>query len=275
MGSNEVMVVLREQGPVCAGVALYHLAADSSRVLCQRWTGPIDDVRRAEVLEQIEERALRQCNVLGGSHAFYVEAYDNARQVLMSEVFRVTAEALVGANALATEPPNDIGQRAQQMRHQEKMHQLYIDAIRAAVAASGDTVQRQQAVIAQYDQDRMAWLTLSRESIHQNQQHELELRKVEANAAKWKGFLEQLQQIAPEVMAMVRHKKIGDVAGAAAIGMRGFLETLKPDQVETIIKVLDGPQQLVLVEAMKRLATADENERKRKEADSAAKIAKH
>lgn len=274
--SNEVAIVLREHGATCASVALYHLAVDSSRILCQRWAGPIDEHNRHNVLEQIEERALRQANILGGSHAFYIEAVDAQRQIMMTEVFRVSAESLVGANALATEPANDVGQRAQQMRHQENLHRLYTDAIRDTLNAATELVGQQRAVIKEQSADHIAYLQASRESIRNQQAHELELRKVEANAAKWKGFLEQLQQVSPEIMAMVRHKKIGDVAGAAAIGMRGFIETLKPDQLTQIANVLEPTQQLVLFEAIKRLASADEAERlKKEEANSAAKIAKH
>lgn len=250
-------MIVQRSGAECASIALYHLALDSTRTLCARWPGPINVENQAEVLEQIEERALRQANVLGGSHAFHLEAVDAQKQILMTEVFRVSAESLPGATGmLATEPANEAGAFAQLMRHNEVLFRLSTDAWRGANYVVAEQLRRQDAQLQAFELERANMLRIERETYTERMQHERDMAKQKRNAELQDQVFKQLQAIAPEVLALIREKKVGDVEGAAAVGFKGLVETLRPDQMTKIFDALEPGQQVTLMNAIKRIAAA-------------------
>lgn len=232
-------------------VTLYALAQNLSRQTLQSWQPPIE---QRELLEQIEERALRQANVLGGSHAFLVETFDAGDKVLASEVFRVSAEVLPNGVSIAHEPANEGGLLAQLMRHNEaqtrtgvlafeKTSNATLRALEALAKNTQSTEQRYADLLG-----RMQDLVLG------EHQMRVELAKEEGHQKLKHLFAERVAGILPEVIGTVTGKLSGTPGAAAAVKAKAAFDTLRPEQLNTILGVLDMEQKIAVMGLLKSLA---------------------
>lgn len=230
---------------------LYALAQDLTKQPVQVWANGIE---QAELLEQLEEVALRRTNVLGGNHAFLVELHDESKQVVASEVFRVTAELLPNGASIAHEPANEGGLLAQMMRHNEANARTGVMQFQAASNAMLQTLSTTTKHSAQVEAKfsellmRMQALVLG--------EHEAKVVQIREEGKQKTIHLlaERVGSLLPEVLGSMTGKLTGTTGAAAAIKAKGAFETLRPEQLETIMGVLDMEQKVAILGLMKTLA---------------------
>lgn len=256
--SSEVEKVLDRHGATAFAFVLYQVASDGTRVLCDVWKAPFEN--KAELLEQIEERALRQANVLGGVNTFWVEARDGAERPMGSEIFRVTAEALPGGASIATEPSNEGGAFAQMMRHNEALLRattLGFDKVLGHALKQLD-VQGKRADAM--EQRHLSSLEILSKVISGERETQLQLAREEASSKMKEKILTRALGVLPEALAGFMGRKPEGAAAAAAMSAKGIFSTLTLEQMQHIMGCLNIEQQAALMGLMKRLAAEEEKQ---------------
>lgn len=254
--ASEIQTLI-ERVPAWCKATLYALGQDLTRQPCQTWLS--GTLERAELLEQIEEVALRRANVLGGNHAFLVELCDDGGTVLASEVFRVSAEVLPNGVSIAHEPANEGGLLAQLMRHNEanaRTGVLQFQATSKATLEALNTISKHsQTVESKFTElmMRMQQLVLGEAETR------VAIAREEGKQRSYNILAEKVGAVLPEVLGSMAGKLSGTPGAAAAIKAKGAFDTLTPQQLEHIMQVLDMPQKIALVGLLKTLAgeTAD------------------
>lgn len=232
-------------------VTLYALAQNLTRQTLQTWEPPIEG---AELLEQIEDRALRQANVLGGSHAFLVETLDDKDHVMGSEVFRVSAELLPNGVSIAHEPANEGGLLAQMMRHLEAQTRTGVLSFEKTSNATLRALESVGKHASQIEDRYVSLINRMQDVVLGEHQARVELAREEASAKTKHMFAERLAGILPEVIGSFTGKVSGTPGAAAAVKAKAAFETLRPEQLETIMSCLDMPQKIAIMGLLKSLA---------------------
>lgn len=254
----EIEKLIEREKAAMRTASLFALTQSLSKQLLQTWT--LSELRGgpSELLEQVEERALRQANVLGGSHAFLLEAYNDREQVIGSEVFRVTAEILPNGQSIVAEPPNEVGAFAQMMRHNEAQARTGVAQFQAYSHAAQrlfDSATKHSASLEGRLQgllERMEALVLG------EYESKIALAKVEADAKLKQAVVERVGNILPEVAGSLMGKVSGTPGAAAAIKAKGAFSSLTGEQLQTILGCLNQDQRIALLGLMKSLAADSE-----------------
>ena len=232
-------------------LTLYALAQNLTRQTLQTWEAPIE---QPDLLEQIEERALRQANVLGGSHAFLVESLNADGQVLGSEVFRCSAETFPNGVSIAHEPANEGGLLAQLMRHNEAQTRTGVLSFEKTSNATLRALEALAKHTAQMEERYGGLLTRMQEVVLGEHQTRVELAREESSAKTKHMFAERLAGILPEVIGSITGKVSNTPGAAAAVKAKAAFETLRADQLETIMGCLDMEQKIAIMGLLKSLA---------------------
>jgi hypothetical protein len=254
----EIEKLIEREKTTMRTASLFALTQALSKQLLQTWKLSELPGGTPELLEQVEERALRQANVLGGSHAFVLEAYNEAEKVIGSEVFRVTAEILPNGQSLVSEPPNEVGAFAQMMRHNEAQARVGVQQFQAYSNAAQrlfDSSTKHSAALEARLQgllERMETLVLG------EYESKIALAKVEADAKLKQAVVERVGNILPEVVGSFTGKISGTPGAAAAIKAKAAFSSLTGEQLQTILGALNEDQRIALLGLMKSLAADSE-----------------
>jgi len=236
---------------------LYTVGLDGVRTVCARWAGPFADT--GDTLEQVEERALRQANLLGGVHTFLLELRTLDDVVLGTEFFRVGAENFGNTErSLLSEPANDGGRMAQMMRHNEALMKgatLSFRETTAALLRDRELTGRRAEFL---EEKYMKALEVVSSVVMHQHEHEIGLIKAKGNAAAKEKVVEKVAGLIPEVLASFVSGKTGQAANGAAIAAKGLFSSISGEQMQAILGALDDGQRLQLIGLMKRLAAENE-----------------
>ena len=212
----------------------------------------------ADVLDEVEARALQQSNVLGGVNNFELQAIDPDGQVLGTEVFRVAAEGQ-GTGAAFTEPANEGGFMSQLMRHKEAETRLHIDGTAKLFSQMSRTMD-QLAKRAQWaEAQHLQGLEAIQAAVLSERQHEIELVKVQGKAQAMNALASKVSGLLPDVAAGILGK-VRDKSAAAALLARDLLESIDNEQFQVILGTLNPEQQTKILKLMQDLAKEAESE---------------
>lgn len=259
----EIETLIREQQAGAQSAKLFTLGLDGHRTLCKRWAGPFEDMR--DLHESVEERALRQCNTLGGIHNFCFELYDGAGNALGSEVFRLSAEALEGDRSMLSEPANEGGVLAQLMRQNEALVRTGVYERKEATVAFREVFGAMQKLVAlshgRSDHAEGKYLE-AMQTFHKmitgEQQHTVELEKARGNAEAKRVLAEKVSGYIPLLLgSFVKNGPIRNAGAATAIGVKNLFESLKAEQVEGILALLTPEQQNALIAMVQAAEVAE------------------
>lgn len=254
----ETEALLRTYEASAASVALYTVSVQGSRSRCTSWTAPF---QWAEVLEAAEERALRQANTLGGVHAFCLEVCDAKGAALGTEYFRVTAEAF-GANAMVSEPANEAGVLAQQMRLTEAVFRTQVLGAEKLLDKAAKMIERADKRAENFESRYVESLNVVASVITGEREFALEMAKVEKHAESKAVLVKKIASMVPVVTGAFLAKNAGPkgAAHASAVRAKGLFETINPQQFRAILELLQPEQQAALFDLMKGLAAEAEAE---------------
>jgi hypothetical protein len=257
---QEVEALVRTQQRAALGAKLYTVGLDGVRTPCLTWPGPFDDP--LELVEQVEARALRQANALGGVHAFLLELVGPDGAVLGTEFFRVSAESFSDGRSIISEPANEGGMLAQMMRHNEVV-------IRTGVQGSEKTLQAAHKMIeqvgkrAEYAEAKFLEMLTTLHSVMTGEREtQVAMVKAEARATATKQIAGKIASLIPEISAAFVKGNSGPAgaAHAAAISAKGLFSTITSEQLNGILGHLNVEQQMQLFGLMKRLSAEHEQQ---------------
>ena len=270
---QEVEALVRTQHAVAHAATLYTVGLEGTRTLCLRWQGPFADT--SELIEQIEERALRQANTLGGVHNFLLELAGADGAVLGTEFFRVSAESFAGGSIVA-EPANEGGLLAQLMRHTEAVFRSNIQGNDKTLSHAHRLIETANRRAEFSEQKFLEALSTMHTIMTGERQTQVELVKAEARAAATKQIGSKIAMLIPEMSAAFLSSKAGAGGPAHALALRAksLFSTITQDQLKGILGSLDLTQQGQLIALLSGLAKEFEAEQKAmKAAETAEKTA--
>lgn len=258
--AGELHSLILTQQPAAASAALYTIGLDGHRTLCLRWQGPFPSVD--DLHEAVEERALRQANALGGVHNFLFELTAPDGSSLGSEVFRVAAEAFGGERSMLSEPANEGGVLAQQMRLLEAVLRVNVQLSKGT---HDNLLQQNKMLATRADQSEARYLQgmeVFLGSITGQRQAEVDAIRADGNARAKLAIANRVGALLGPLAAGFLKKQLPGAAGAAlgaAVNMQGLAATLSAEQMEKIMSVL-SPEQNAQLFALLAPVKADEEE---------------
>lgn len=260
----ELDKLIREQQVGAMAATLFTVGLDGVKTVCKRWAGPFGDP--ADLLEEAEERAMRQVNTLGGVQSFLFELYDGAGASLGTEVFRLSAEALSGDRSILSEPANEGGIVAQLMRHTEALAHTGVLERKETTLAFREVMAQQRALIAlSHQRSELAEnkyleaLKLFSEVMTGERETAVELERAKGNADSKRMLAEKVSSYIPYVLASFVQKGPAKApAHATAIGVKNLFESLTQEQVATILTVLQPEQQRTLFSVFESAAATEQ-----------------
>ena len=256
---QEVESLVRTQQAVAHAATLYTVGLDGVRTLCLRWPGPFGDA--TELIEQVEERALRQANSLGGVHAFLIELAGQDGAVLGTEFFRVSAESFRDGS-IVSEPANEGGLLAQMMRHTEACFKTTVLGGEKNLLHAHKMLET-SARRAEYAENKfLDMLSKMHDIMTGERQAQVDLVKAEARAVATKQIGSKIAMLIPELSAAFLSGAAGPKGGAhaAVIRAKNLFSTIRPDQLQGILGVLEVEQQGAMLALLAGLAKEHEAE---------------
>lgn len=253
MGS-EVAQLVQSQRSHAGSAALYTIGLQGHRTLCTRWA-PLPD--EAELIEQIEERALRQANVLGGMHNFMVELYDATGQPLGSEVFRLAAENFGDTSrSLLTEPANEGGIVAMSMRHTEASNRTLVEFAHKVMTGIVKPLEAVTRRLSASEEHQLAMMQAVQTLVFQDRAQEAEIERAQGSAKAKAIMAERVAGLLPAVAAGIVSKLApqGGAAQFAAAGAEAFFSSIRADQFTKLVEIFDPDQRMQLFAFMEGLA---------------------
>lgn len=165
----------------------------------------------------------------------------------------------------STHAPNERGLIGQMMTHDERNHQLMISSAEATIGRLTREVMNKDKIISAQQE-----LTIKVHELVQKLQdrtHERDLERAEQtqSAKRWDDFMGLIMTMVPLVMAKVLGPKAEAIA-APALPQKAardestmqFLQTIRPDQFNKILSVLETTQQIGLVQLLQSYAKESE-----------------
>lgn len=257
MAGDETANFVKKWGPNpdCAAIRLWSCAVDSSRTLCDSWPLPMPNGDALELIEQIEERALRQANTFGGSQAFMLEAVNKGDRPMATDVFRVYGEALPGATGgLATEPANEAGHVAQMMRHNEAIFRSSIMGQQGLLKSAHQLLELSDRRAERAEDRSLKWLEQVAAIATQEREREVALKKEEGSAESRRLVTNKLLNLLPMVASSVVGNKPGHEATGVVIGLKSVFESLSQEQMVAILNLLSEDQRMAFLQQIKKMA---------------------
>ncbi len=251
----EVENLIKKELAGAYSAKLFSVGLDGMRALCLRWPGPFDDP--LELLEQVEERALRQANSLGGVQAFQFEMYDNGGNALGSECFRLSAEAFSGDRSLLSEPANEGGVLAQVMRQNEALLRTQALTLKETTVSwrqNLDAAHRMVEAVgrrAEFSETKyLEGLQVLQKVLTGESEHAVAMKKAEGNAKAKELLAERVAGLLPMVAgAFVQNGPAKSAAHATLIGAKNLFTSLSQAQIQAFLDLL-SPEQRAQVYVM-------------------------
>jgi hypothetical protein len=154
-----------------------------------------------------------------------------------------------------SEPPNAKGLTHQLMRHLEQKERIFT----AALASIMQSQSRMLATVADENEklreNRLESLTTVEELLSFKHERELESEKQKAHIELMSSTAKDLKPLAVSLVKYLTaggKDKVDAMQGMTNMQLRGFVESLKPDQIETVFKTLNPVQQVALAEIIQQ-----------------------
>lgn len=259
--ASEVEQLIRLQQRAAFGAKLYTVGLDGVRTLCLAWPGPFEDVN--DLIEQVEARALRQANALGGVHAFQLELVDSAGAALGTEFFRVSAEAFSDGRSIVSEPANEGGLVAQMMRHTEAIMRTGVTGNEKTLQAAHKMLE-QTSKRAEFAEGKfLDMLTVVHNLMVGERETQVELVKATARAKATEQIGAKIAGLIPQLSAAFLSGHAGPTGGAhaAALLAKDLFSSITREQLQGILGPLRPEQQAAFFSLMKVLAAEHEKDR--------------
>jgi len=242
-------------------MVLYQVQAGRNAVQLDHWSFSEDapcvpDEHAVEVLEAANSDAE---TVAGGLQRYVLRVYYGEQLEHAAQKSFTAGRRLVDDEFGGTEPPTNLGQRAQQMRHTEGLHALVIrglggmtDGLRRDLAE-----QRSHSIEVQ----RMLWQQEKelQELRRKDRQSELEFAEHQLRIDQQKTIYGIGMALLPAVLGKLTGQKIGAEQGPGEVALRALLADLDPEERMGIFEALKDGNKVRLIQLIKAYEEAEEH----------------
>lgn len=268
MGS-EIESLVRTQQRVAHAATLYTVGLDGVRTICLRWAGPFADT--SELVDAVEDRALRQANTLGGVHAFQLELADEGGRVLGTEVFRVAAEVWKDGRPITSEPANEGGLLAQLMRFNEGIMRTHVQGSERTLGSALKLLEQANKRADFSEAKFLESLSVIHSVMTGERETQVAMVKAEARAVATKQIGNKIATLLPEVTAAFLSGNAGPSGPmhAAVLKVKNVFSSITEEQLKGILNLLSAEQQLGVFSLMRTLTEEHEKEKAAEKAAAA------
>jgi len=237
-----------------AVVELAVLGVDGSQTRVDTWPVSLglDDIR-----DEIEQRSSRHA-ALGPSLAnFVVKVLDERGSALGFDTFRVAASVAAGRNQLMSEPANEAGITAQLMRHNEVIMRTLTANLDRIMHHQNERLAASDRRASAHEDTYLRTMELFHDLEDRQAARLREGRKLDSSLKLKQQAGEKLLSLGSVVLDGVLGRAPQGAPAAAALLAREVFGSIKSEQLQTILGVLDQEQQIKLLAAYKRFAEAE------------------
>lgn len=262
---NRIYVKRSDAIGYCNRLVVRHLRADgvaNSEVYTHIIEEPVTemtphdlDLLLGELATAMSEHA---SGLPGGVQSYGINAYySNHQGSIACLTVRVQSDQPeMSATGMPTEPANQDGVLAMQMRHNESI-------MRTSVMAMGGVVQALQKNLDRFAHhnerlidDRMNTLHLIEDLMSGKHERDLETERQKNDLRLREELLDKLKLLGPYVINKMMGKSVlPEQTTPEALQIRALVETLRPEQMEKLKDVLTPDQLLAIVEIAGKMVT--------------------
>lgn len=241
--------------------AMYGLKNHSRTV--DEWEIP-EGTKISDVTSTISNVLQADANSQGGRHHYTMYAWFgdgmNPTKSLVVQFIGIAADDGHNVRMGGLEDTSLEGQVGQQMRHVEAMAALYFPEVKLLLENKDEYIASLKARVAELEDKVDGFNDLRERLANEDHKRMLELRKTIFN----EHLKEQaIEFVAPMVPMLINHmtgqKLLPDTTSSIEQMIRAFMITLKPEQLQGLMGVLNPQQQAIMMRIMSIFQTAHED----------------
>jgi len=222
-----------------------------------RWSAALG---LATIRDEIEDRAQRYVNGVGGNQAFQIAAMDADDRELACDVFRLQAQGIAGPAGLMTEPANEGGQVQQSMRHTEALMRLLLQQSSQTEKFQSRLVDKLMSRNEEIEARLLGGIELMGKLARDENAQSIELYKAKISGDAKMVLARKLGDLLPIAADAIGSKYGGKAVGDLTLikATREIFAGLSAEQTEVIMGALSDTQRMQIMHVMKRIAQQDE-----------------
>lgn len=233
----------------CTVIDLCVMGSDGAATRIDSWPASLgyDELR-----ETIEERAARHAAVGPSAATFAVRAFDDRKELMGFDTFRVSASLALGRQALMSEPANEGGLVAQSMRHSEALVSMVVKNIAPMLHAQTAVIERLDKRAEAQDAASLKMFELLNDLDDRKAQREHESAKLAASLNMKKEAFSKVQGYVPLLLDAVMGKDPKGSKATSSILADELFQSVRPEQLQQLLGMLDADQRLKVLALFKR-----------------------
>lgn len=215
-------------------------------------------------VDDILERAQSDASGMGpGVHRYVLQARAEGKDLARC-AFRMAASDDEFGEGAGDEPPTLRGIVQQQMRHNEALARIMTMGVQAQLNQNARVMENQNAQITKLIEQRQKDAEVIEAARSQEHEREMQLLITSGNEERKGKIFEQFNALLPILMNRVAGAQL--LTPTQKNALKGFVDTLGPEQLEKIRSTLDPAQQVALLHMIKAL----QDEEKQKQLSNGA-----
>ncbi len=202
-----------------------------------------------ETLVNLENQIMDDAEGLGGTQTYVVLPYfeNNADKPGSRFTIREAASGIEDPEDVESEPPTKTGVLTQMMRHTEAATRVSLMSMGQIITTMKQTIARQSETIEKLTADKMANLETMEKLRSEEMERRLLFRREENKEKMYGEVFDKVSTLLPLVVNKLAGKNLLPAKATPTEAMvQGFIESISPEQVESLQHVLK-PTQLVLL----------------------------
>ncbi len=222
-----------------------------------RWSATLG---LATIRDEVEARAQRYVDSMGGNQAFQLSSVDENDRELACEVFRLQAMGVAGPAGLMTEPANEGGMTQQAMRHAEAYARMLLQMTAQQDKTQTRMVDRLLARNDEIEARLLGGIELMGKLARDENAQAIELYKAKTSGEAKLMLGRKLGDLIPLAADAVASKYGGKTVSDVTLinATREIFSGLTGQQMDTIMGAMTDTQRMQIMHVMKRIAAQDE-----------------
>lgn len=203
------------------------------------------------MMEEILSRAQADADGLGGVHHYVLLSYESGNPKAVGRyTFRVEGDEDIESGS-GEEGPNNDGMLKQQMRHNEAMARIMTSGWGAMIQGMAKRIESQDNLINKLLDKHMEGVEVIERARSEENEREIKLLEAAGKEKRTDQLFDKVSVLIPVVLNRLAGTKAIDQENPAVVMMKGIVESLTPEQFQTIGKTLSAEQAIAFYEVVK------------------------
>lgn len=245
--------ILQARNEAITKIVLRHAMPGTKGSDVESFSVPDDPDHLSETANEIISRAEEDANGMGGIQRYVLNLYESTNPKSAARFpFRIRGqdEEFDDGGAGGEEAPTSKGLLQQLMRHNEANSRTMTVAIGGIVNALVRRLDASDARVEKLMEQRYQMYETLEASMSQQHMRDMEMLQQDASEKRKEQVFGKLMLLLPAVLNKLSGKKVMDGDDPMTLMVRGFAESLTPDQIRSLAEKLTQEQQIVLAQLL-------------------------